>query len=105
MKTRPKTDKNASKCNTINNGDVLLRIDCGSRGEEIRITFKSYKAKRYVDCRRWYCPKDGGWLPSHKGITLSAAELEVVVNGLEDARAQLAEELSARRPAQGPTAG
>lgn len=52
--------------------------------EEIRMTLRDYKDRRYLDVRLWFQPSNGGdYRPSKKGITFSVDHLDELKKGLE----------------------
>lgn len=54
--------------------------------EEIRITLRQYKERKYVDLRLWFQPPKGGeYRPSPKGITLGFEYLPELKRGLDQA--------------------
>lgn len=54
--------------------------------EEIRITLRQYKERKYLDLRLWFQPPKGGdFRPTRKGITLGFEFLAELRRGLEQA--------------------
>jgi len=57
--------------------------------EIIKIQTQVWRDQVYVDCRIWYQEnpaKLGAEKPTHKGLTISAALLDELISGLEEAR-------------------
>lgn len=52
-------------------------------GKDIRIEASEYKGKFYIGIRRWY-EKDGEWLPGNKGINLTEAEWNELLEHFEE---------------------
>ena len=54
--------------------------------EEIRLSLREYKERRYLDVRLWYQPLEGGeYRPTKKGITLGLEFIPELKRGLERA--------------------
>ena len=54
--------------------------------EEVRLSLKQFKDRRYLDLRLWYQPSSGGeYLPTKKGLTLSVEFLPELKRGIERA--------------------
>ena len=50
---------------------VLLSLKKNDE-EEVRVSSREYKDRKYIDLRIWFKPKDGGKMaPTKKGLTLS----------------------------------
>ena len=51
--------------------------------EEVKLSIREYKGRRYLDLRIWYLAKEGEYHPTKKGVTLGLEFLPEVVRGLE----------------------
>lgn len=62
---------------------VVHTIRKGSK-EEIRLTVRPYKERRYLDIRIWFQPPEGGeYRPTKKGITLGLEFIPELKRGLD----------------------
>jgi len=57
-------------------------------GKDIRIEASEFKGKFYIGIRRWY-EKDGEWLPGNKGINLTEAEWNEMLEHFEEIKADI----------------
>jgi len=58
--------------------------------EDIRLTVRLYKGKKYLDIRAFYVPENGNkMIPTKKGITMSIMHLEELAKGLQKVTTQL----------------
>ena len=53
--------------------------------EEVRFSLREYKERVYLDLRLWFQTKEGEYLPTKKGLTLSPEFLPELRKGLEKA--------------------
>lgn len=60
--------------------------------EEVRLTLKEYKERRYLDLRLWFqSSNDGEFYPTKKGLTLSLDYLGELKKGFERAGKEASE--------------
>ena len=70
---------------------VLLEAPRGARGDVLRVSISDYRGHRYADVRVWFPDSQGGLLPG-KGVTLKADAIPAVIEALQQARAELADD-------------
>jgi hypothetical protein len=56
--------------------------------EPVKVSLSSYKNARYLDIRKFY-EKDGEWLPTQKGITLSGDLFDQLLDILNQEKDQI----------------
>lgn len=71
-------------------GTTIATIPKGRRAE-LRVSVNEWRGLRTVDLRLWFMPKDGGaWGPSRKGVSIDAAKIDALIDGLLLAKQHLA---------------
>ncbi len=75
------------------NGQKVYKIERGEN-EEIRLTLKEYKNKKYLDIRIFFQPQDEKEMrPTKKGITISIDQIGKVAKGLKHLMQFIPEEM------------
>ena len=65
------------------NGEKVYSIE-RNENEEIRLTLKEYKSKKYVDIRIFFQPQNEKEMyPTKKGITITVGQLGELAKGLK----------------------
>jgi hypothetical protein len=71
-------------------GTMIAAIPKGKRAE-LRVSVNEWKGLLTIDLRLWFEPKDGGaWGPSRKGVSIDAAKIDALIDGLLLAKQHLA---------------
>ena len=67
---------------------TIAAIPKGRRAE-LRVSLNEWQGRKTIDLRLWFMPKSGGtWGPSKKGVSIQAAKLDALIEGLVRAREQ-----------------
>ncbi|MEB2544360.1 transcriptional coactivator p15/PC4 family protein [Burkholderia cenocepacia] len=53
-----------------------------SGSERLRVQFRQYRGREFLDVRCWYLANDGEYHPSQKGVTLNPSQLAELVQAL-----------------------
>ncbi|WP_230940724.1 MULTISPECIES: transcriptional coactivator p15/PC4 family protein [Burkholderia cepacia complex] len=53
-----------------------------SGSERLRVQFRQYRGREFLDVRCWYLADDGEYRPSQKGVTLNPSQLAELVQAL-----------------------
>jgi len=71
----------------------ILSVIPRTETERIQISINEYKGKKYLDLRIFYTT-DGGdsWLPTKKGISVNAENIELLKDSIEKAMSELSNE-------------
>jgi hypothetical protein len=67
---------------------LIAEIEKNMR-ERIKVSIEEYRNSRFVDCRVYWQNDEGEWLPSKKGIALSADTIDAVIQALQQASKKL----------------
>jgi hypothetical protein len=69
--------------------------------EQVRLSFQTYKGRRFFDLRVWYAEEPEVWQPTKKGLTLSLDLLGDLKKAVDAALAKIAFEEEAKAGEQG----
>lgn len=59
--------------------------------EKYRISIEEFKGHRFISCRLFFESDKSEWLPTKKGITLNAGNIDEVIKALQEAGKALKE--------------
>ncbi|WP_175850028.1 transcriptional coactivator p15/PC4 family protein [Burkholderia cepacia] len=82
-------DSGKSATQTTRGNDTPAPISGGcfldvhrSGSERLRVQFRQYRGREFLDVRCWYLANDGEFHPSQKGVTLNPSQLAELVQAL-----------------------
>jgi hypothetical protein len=68
---------------------ILATIE-RSDTEQLQISVSEYKGKSYLNMRIYYTTDEGAtWLPTKKGVTFTAEQLDILTEAIEEAKQEL----------------
>ena len=80
---------------------TLDRTRPGGGEEELRIDLDAFNGNAYVSMRLWFRDRSGAWVPTRKGVTIRAREIDDAIEVLRTA-GRIIEGQRPRQPRRSP---